>query len=487
MLSNSTHVFIVLLSAFVFVLTACNADNSAAKPAEVQNSPSKAAQIYAASCASCHGPEMQGGNAQSLIDGVWQFGDGKGYVSRNIKFGIPHLGMPSYEKTLSEEEIDLLVEYLYKEEARAGVVKPDPPEQLESLEYTIKSEVWVDNLDIPWAIVFLNRDTALLTEKPGALRLIVKGELLNKAVKGTPKVLNEGQGGLMDVNVDRNYAQNGWIYLSYSHELKQEESDDRTPAMTRIVRGRIRDMQWVDEQVIYEAPPESYRTTRHHYGNRIVFDKKGYLYFSIGDRGAQDQAQDPGRPNGKIHRIFPDGSVPDDNPFRSQGLATLYTLGNRNPQGISVHPETDEIWAAEHGPLGGDELNLIKAGINYGWPVITYGSNYNGTPVSDFTRKEGYAQPVMYWKPSTAVCGIEFYQGEAFPRWKNKLLVGALKYEEVSLLDIEADRVMHQEVILKNFGRVRDIGLDPDGNVYVVVNRPDRVIRLSSQGERTGQ
>jgi len=338
-----------------------------------------------------------------------------------------------------------------------------------------------------WAIVFLNRDTALLTEKPGALRVIVKGEMLDKAVEGIPEVLNEGQGGLMDVNIDRNYRQNGWIYLSYSHAIKQGEGEDRPPAMTRIVRGRIRDQLWVDEQVIYEAPHETYRTTRHHYGNRIVFDQKGYLYFSIGDRGAQDQAQDPERPNGKIHRIYPDGSVPGDNPYREEGLATLYTLGNRNPQGISVHPQTDEIWAAEHGPLGGDELNLIQAGTNYGWPVITYGSNYNGSPVSEYSRLEGYAQPVMYWKPSTAVCGIEFYQGDEFESWNNKLLVGALKFEEVSLLDIEAGRVMHQEVILKNFGRVRDIGLDPDGKVYVVVNRPGRVIRLSSLGERTGQ
>jgi len=291
----------------------------------------------------------------------------------------------------------------------------------------------------------------------------------------------------MDVNIDPQYGENGWIYLSYSHSLEAAQDGQRPPAMTRLVRGKIRDMEWVDEEVIYEAPHESYRTTRHHYGNRIVFDQKGYLYFSIGDRGAQDQAQDPQRPNGKIHRIFPDGSVPKDNPFRETGLPTLYTLGNRNPQGLSVHPATDEVWAAEHGPLGGDELNLIRKGVNYGWPVITYGSNYNGTPVSDVTRKEGYAQPALYWKPSTAVCPIEFYQGEAFPKWKNKLLVGALKFEDVRLLDIEQDRVMHQEVILKNYGRVRDIGLDPAGNIYVVVNKPDRVIKLSALAERTGQ
>jgi glucose/arabinose dehydrogenase len=355
------------------------------------------------------------------------------------------------------------------------------------VEYTIKTEIWVDSLAIPWAIVFLDKDKALVTERPGTLRMVVNGKLVEQPVSGTPEVLHEGQGGLMDVNIHPNYAQNGWIYLSYSHAIDTREGEERPPAMTRIVRGRIRDMTWTDEEVIYEAPRETYITTRHHYGNRIVFDKKGYLYFSIGDRGIQDLAQDPTRPNGKIHRIYPDGSVPKDNPFRATGLPTLYTLGNRNPQGLSIHPETDEVWAAEHGPLGGDELNLIRKGVNYGWPVITYGRNYNGTPVSEFTRKEGYTQPILYWKPSTAVCGIEFYQGEAFPKWKNKLFVGALKYEDVRLLNIEDDRVMHQEVILKNFGRVRDIGFDPEGNVYVVVNNPDRVIRLSPIGERRGQ
>lgn len=446
-----------------------------------------APELYQQYCASCHGADLGGGNAQSLVDGIWQFGDGGGYISRNIQFGIPHLGMPSYEASLSNEEIELLVDYLYEAQSEAGVVKPGPPSILESINYTIRTEVWVDKLYIPWAITFLHRDTALVTEKPGILRVIVKGKMLEQAVKGTPKVIHEGQGGLMDVTTDPAYRENGWIYLSYSHAIEPPEGETRALSMTRIVRGRIRDMLWVDEQLVYEAPGDTYRDTRYHYGNRMVFDKKGYLYFSIGDRGAQDMAQDPTRPNGKIHRIYPDGSIPEDNPFIGSGLPTLYTLGNRNPQGLSVHPETDQVWATEHGPLGGDELNLIRKGVNYGWPVITYGSNYNGTPITEFTRKEGYAQPILYWKPSIAVCGIEFYQGEAFPKWQNKLLVGALKFEDVRILDIEGDRVMHEEVIMKNYGRVRDIGLDPDGNVYVVVNQPDRVIRLSFEGERLGQ
>ena len=341
-------------------------------------------------------------------------------------------------------------------------------------------DVWANDLKIPWAIVFLNEDTALITERPGNLRMVVNDELIGKPVKGTPKVLHEGQGGLMDVNIDPEYASNGWIYLAYSYSLDKTEPGEKRPAaMTRIVRGRIKNMEWMDEQVIYEAPHETFRTTRHHYGCRIVFDRKGYLYFSIGDRGAQDQAQDPKRPNGKIHRIYPDGRIPSDNPYQDVGLPTLYTLGNRNPQGISIHPVTDEIWAAEHGPLGGDELNLIQKGKNYGWPIITYGENYNGTIISDLTRKKGYEQPALYWTPSIAVCGIEFYQGEAFSKWENKLLVTALKYEEVRLLDIVDGQVLHQRVILNDAGRVRDAGMDPAGNIYVVLNKPDCVIRLS--------
>lgn len=450
------------------------------------NGPDGAA-LYVQYCATCHGTDLRGGNAQSLLDGVWQFGDGYGYVRRNIEYGIPHLGMPSYDEVLSPDEINALVEYLYAEQEKAGAVKPDPSPTLETMDYVISAEIWADDLEIPWAIVFLDADTALVTERPGTLRLVVKGNLLEDPVKGTPEVLHEGQGGLLDVNIDPGYRENRWIYLSYSHAIEKGSGDERPPAMTRIVRGRISNMEWVDEQVIYQAPHDTYRTTRHHYGNRIVFDKKGYLYFSIGDRGAQDQAQDPRRPNGKIHRIRPDGSIPADNPFMKEGLPTLYTLGNRNPQGLSVHPETDQVWEAEHGPLGGDEINIIRKGVNYGWPVISYGRNYDGSILTEHTAMEGYAQPVMYWKPSTAVCGIEFYQGEAFPAWKNKLLVGALKYEDVRLLTVTEDRVMHEEVILKNFGRVRDVGLDPAGNIYVVVNQPDRVIRLSPLRERIGQ
>jgi glucose/arabinose dehydrogenase len=439
--------------------------------------------LYQTHCSHCHGDKFQGGSAKSLVDGVWQFGDKAGYIRRNIKHGITHLGMPSYEKTLSEKQIAELTQYLLAAAESSGAEKPPIPETLQTLDYDLNAEVWAVGFETPWSIAFLNEKTALVSERSGRLRTLENGKLHPQPISGIPVVVAEGQGGLLDVAFDPNYTdeENQWIYLSYSHGLKLRPGDKRIGAMTKIVRGRINGNDWVDEQVLFEAPHETYRTTRHHYGTRLAFDSVGNLYFSIGDRGTGAHAQDLSKPNGKIHRIKLDGSIPKDNPFRrtKNALPSIYSYGHRNPQGLSIHPETGQLWASEHGPLGGDELNLIQPGSNYGWPIITYGKNYNGTPITAFVRKEGMEQPIWYWKPSTAVCGIDFYHGDLFPKWNNKLLVGALKYEDLRVLDIEKDRVMHEEVILKNAGRVRDVVCGPDGAIYVVLNGPDLILRLT--------
>jgi len=436
--------------------------------------------LYQQNCAHCHGADLSGGNATSLIDGVWQFGAENSYIYRNIKFGIPHLGMPSYEATLSDKDIGMIVDYIRESENSVGATKPPLAKELETMDYNLKVDVFAEDLEIPWAIDFINENMALITERPGRLRVVQNGKLLDEAVENTPEVLHEGQGGLLDVAVDPDYEQNGWIYLAFSHVLK-DQGEGRPPAMTKLVRGKIRNNTWTEEQVIFEAPHETYRTTRHHYGCRIVFDPEGYLYFAIGERGYQDMAQDFSLPNGKVHRINKDGSIPTDNPWYNEegSIKSLYSLGNRNIQGMAVHPVTGELWATEHGPMGGDELNLIEAGKNYGWPVITYGLHYNGTVITEQTHKAGMEQPIYYWKPSTAVCGLDFYRGDLFPKWKNKLMVGALKYEQVSILDIEDGRVMHEEVIVKNQGRVRDVSTGPDGAIYVVLNNPGAVLRLT--------
>lgn len=384
----------------------------------------------------------------------------------------------------------------HSDEAGSRVQLPDT---IETLDYKLEAEVVAEGLEEPWAIDFLGPDTALVTEEPGRLRLLVDGELHPDSIKGTPEVLYEGvQGGVLDVAVDPDYEQNGWIYLSYGHGLEAEEGEE-APAMIRVVRGRIQDHTWTDQQVLFEAPHDTYRTTRHQFGSRIVFDDEGYLYFSIGDRGnwpvypedVMMHAQELDRPNGKIHRIHRDGSIPDDNPFVGQegALASIYSYGHRNPQGMTVHPETGRVWAVEHGPRGGDELNRLEAGANYGWPEITYGINYTGSIITEARRKEGMEQPVVYWRPSIATSGLSFYQGEDFPYWQNKLLVSALKEEEIRLLNLkgECECVMHQEVLIDNAGRVREAVPGPDGSVYVVFETTPRIVRLDHLADFTAR
>jgi glucose/arabinose dehydrogenase len=241
--------------------------------------------------------------------------------------------------------------------------------------------------------------------------------------------------------------------------------------------------------VVYEADPKFYSNTRHHYGSRLAFDHDGHLLISIGERGAMHDAQEPKKPNGKIHRVWPDGSIPEDNPYADgkDGLPSVYCYGNRNPQGLAVHPETGEIWETEHGPMGGDEVNLIEAGKNYGWPIASYGIDYNGSIITENLEVAGTQQPVHYWVPSIAVCGTRFCTGDAFPRWHHNLLVGGLGHEELRRLVIADGRVIHQELLLKNAGRVRDVACDPSGNVYVVLNNPDIVIKLTNQGRALRQ
>jgi aldose sugar dehydrogenase len=443
--------------------------------------------LYGEHCAQCHGADLGGGNAGSLVDGIWNHGAGSGYVRMNIKNGITHLGMPAYEGALSDGEINAVASFLLEQE-KTYDPKPRPvPEMIQSQEYDIRVEVVAEGLEVPWAIAFPDERTILVTERAGRLRLIEDGVLRPEPVAGIPPVVAEGQGGLMDVAIDPEYSENGWIYLALSHALPEtRRGGRRPPAMTRIVRGRIRKQAWVDQEVIFEAPKDTYLTTRHHYGSRIAFDPEGLLYFSIGDRGARPQAQDLSKPNGKIHRIERDGRIPGNNPFvKTPGaLPSIFSYGHRNPQGLAVHPGTGLLWETEHGPMGGDEVNLIRSGLNYGWPEISYGRHYDGRVLTEYERKPGMEQPMLFYRPSTAVCGLDFYDQEQFGLWRNHLLVGALKYESVDILTVEADRVMHSETIVKGMGRVRDVAVGPDGAVYVVLNRPGSIIRLTPIRER---
>jgi glucose/arabinose dehydrogenase len=293
-------------------------------------------------------------------------------------------------------------------------------------------------------------------------------------IRGTPEVFARGQGGLLDVEVHPDYAENGWIYLSYSDPSRSGER-----GMTAIVRGRLRGDRWIDEETVFRAPGEFYEGARLHFGTRLVFHGP-YLFFTIGDRGRQRQAQDLSRPNGKTHRIHHDGRIPEDNPFvdRDDAFPTIWTYGNRNAQGLALDPSTGNLWETEHGPRGGDELNLLRAGANYGWPVVTFGMNYNGTPITDRTSAPGMVDPVVQWTPSLAVCGLAFYGADRFPEWTGSLLSGGLASQELRLLVLDGEEVVDQPVLVEGKGRVRDVVVGPDGLPYVVFNRPGRIVRM---------
>jgi glucose/arabinose dehydrogenase len=338
--------------------------------------------------------------------------------------------------------------------------------------HSFQVETFIEGLEIPWGMAFLPDGRLLVTERRGTLRIADTEGGLSAPLAGVPPVRNQGQGGLLDVALHPGFADNRWVYLAYSHSRGDE-------GFTVISRGRLGDGGLEGVETLYQAPGQDYSGRGQHYGARIVFDADGYMFFSIGDRGERQEAQDLGTANGKLHRLHDDGRVPADNPFvgRDDTQASIWSYGHRNQQGVAVHPETGRIWTAEHGPRGGDELNLIGRGLNYGWPAISYGINYNGTPITDATHAEGMEQPVYYWTPSLGVCGIEFYDGDAFPRWRNSLFVSSLALQRLHRLQIEGERVVHDEILFET-DRVRDIETGPDGYVYVALENPGRIVRF---------
>jgi glucose/arabinose dehydrogenase len=334
------------------------------------------------------------------------------------------------------------------------VIAEDPT----TIDYT--TEVVVPKLDIPWGFVFLPDGALLITEKAGKLIHFKDGVKTN--IDGLPEVYLRGQGGLMDIELHPNYSENGWLYITYSSSDGEGEGGN-----TALIRAQLIDTKLTSVERLYKAEPNSKRGQ--HFGSRIEFDNDGYLYFSIGDRGNRDvNPQDITRDCGKIYRINDDGSIPNNNPFLEfPGAKTaIYSYGHRNPQGMICHPDTGEIWVHEHGPRGGDEINRIKKGKNFGWPLISYGINYSGTSFTDDTYLPGMEQPLFYWVPSIAPSGMAYVTSDVYKDWKNNLLIGSLKFEYLERLVLDNNKVVKREKLLEGMGRVRNVRQGPDGYIY---------------------
>ncbi|NBT87606.1 MAG: PQQ-dependent sugar dehydrogenase [Flavobacteriaceae bacterium] len=335
--------------------------------------------------------------------------------------------------------------------------------------YTI--EMVFDGVQNPWGMDWLPDGSMLITEKSGVLFHFKNGNATE--ISGLPEVFNWGQGGLLDVAVHPDFGQNKWVYFTMATTIGGGEGGNTT-----LVRGQLNENRLDSIEVLYKATPNV--PDGQHFGSRIAFDQKGHVFFSVGDRFHRDQyPQDINVDGGKIYRLNEDGSIPKDNPFFNTPGANkaIYSYGHRNPQGLAMHPETGVLWEHEHGPRGGDELNIIEPGLNYGWPIITYGINYNGTIITEQTEDPQMQQPQYYWVPSIAPCGMTFVTGDRYPQWKNQLLVGSLKFAYIEMLQLEGTKVVGRQKIAENIGRVRNVKMGPDDILYVGVEG-EGVVRL---------
>ena len=337
---------------------------------------------------------------------------------------------------------------------------------INSEKHSFRLVTLLPGLENPWSVAFLPDGRMLVTERAGRLRLVGQDFRLDpKPIAGLPDVVSQGQGGLFDVVLHPEYAQNGWIYWSYN-------APGAGGWGTALARGKLQGSRMTEVQVLFSMQPKT--RSSQHFGGRIVFDKAGMLYLTLGDRGDKDRAQKLDDHAGSVIRLHDDGRVPADNPFakRAGALPEKWTLGNRNMQGAALHPKTGELWTHEHGPQGGDEVNVMRSGLNYGWPVITYGVNYGfGTRIGEGQTKPGMVQPLHLWVPSIAPSGMAFVSGSKFPQWAGDLLVGALRDQMLVRLVLDGEKVVREERLLKGLvGRIRDVRMGPDGLVYLLTD-----------------
>lgn len=468
--------------------------------------------LYAENCAVCHG-ESFGGAAQgpALVGRALTHGDSVQEIAASIANGVPERGMPSWAASLDEAQILSLAILIAEQRVNRKFTDfktdkplaiPSGPIASELVRFRI--EAVADGIDPkPFSIAPLPDGSMLLTEKIRGLSIVSPDGKRSAPISGTPQTskvgvtvlgIDYGLGWLLDVAPHPDYAENGWIYLVHTDlcaKCKGEDGSLIPSTMNRLVRGRIRDGRWVDEQVIWSVPQEFYTSAPDTgAGGRLAFDPRGYVFVSVGIKGKSiwDGIQDLSTPYGKIHRVRDDGRIPGDNPFvgRPGAMPSIWSYGHRSPQGLEFDARSGELWGTEMGPRGGDEVNHLRPGRNYGWPLTSKGVNYDGTPVA-FWKDLGIAfdpkaiePPVVDLTPSPAVSSLVIYQGDAFPEWRGNLIVGSLKATELYRFVLDGDRLVHAETLLKDLARIRDVEVGAGGAIYLLLEHESgsRIVRL---------
>jgi glucose/arabinose dehydrogenase len=466
--------------------------------------------VYAKNCAVCHGEQLEGAPQGTPLAGApLKHGDSVEEIERSIAAGFPERGMPAWSTTMSAAEIQSLAIYIAERrlDHRFTDFKVDDPLTLPegvvaSELHGFRVEPVAEGLDpLPYSIALLPDGRILVTEKKRGLR-IVSPDGESTVIQGTPDTgfglqvgpLEQGVGWMLDVALHPDYARNGWIYIHHGDLCRgcKDVEDALLPrSMNRLVRGRIRDGAWVDEEVIWSADHSTYTSTSDMTaGGRIAFDGSGHVFLSVGIKGTPHYLgiQDLAMPYGKIHRVYDDGRIPEDNPFVGVpgALPSTWTYGHRSPQGLEFDPRTGELWGTEMGPRGGDEVNHLRPGHNYGWPLVSKGLNYDGTPV-EYGEQLGIEpdldhieQPVVDLTPAPAVSSFVIYDGDAFPAWRGQLIVGTLKTAELYRIVLDGDTWVHTEILLRDLARIRDVETAPDGSIYLLLEHASggRIVRL---------
>jgi aldose sugar dehydrogenase len=456
-------IFIAATLAFV-LLVACSTSKKEIGDVITGRKPDA---IYKELCASCHGQQ-----GESFRMRVFKYGAKNEEIHKSIKEGIVNAGMPAYGNTLNTDEIDQLTAYI-KDLALLPKIEPNNKTIFNSEVVTLQLDTITTEASIPWSIEFLPDNTMLIADRDGDFyHRYNNGNLIK--ISNTPIVHNKGQGGLLDVLVHPDFKTNSIIYISYSKPLADSKST------TAVVMAKLTNDALTDVKEILEAKP--YFTTNHHYGSRMVMDKNKFLFITVGERGKENEnPQDLKSMCGKVHRLKEDGSIPNDNPYVGQSdiPQSIYSWGHRNPQAIDINPISGEVWANEHGPKGGDEINIVMPKRNFGWPIATYGINYNGTIITENKTGPGVTDPIHYWLPSIGPGDGIFVTSDIYgPKWKNNYISASLSFGYLERLVFDGSKVTHREKVMEGVGRMRSLKQGPDGFIYIGLENPGRVYRI---------